>query len=340
MPFDEPPDFKRGRWDRPLVKPADGGKPVSYTRCTTFVDALEEKYALSQWQQRMVAVGVSQRKDLLLAIASLAPQLMLPSEEVPSDVKDKANRICEKALEAAQATSGATTGTALHRMAQTLDSGRALGEIPDAARRDLDAYARATAPLTSLYVEHPMVLDDLQIGGTPDRIVELGGVTYIADIKTGRIDFGALKIGMQLAVYAHSLIYDPRDEKRLPTPRIDQHRAIVIHLPAGKGVCTLQWVDIGRAWAAVDVARQVRDWRRASGWMSDMDVDEPLPLPGLNAGGGPEAAQEAAHRLAELVGRAASADELTALWATNRDVWDESLTELAVARKAQIGAVA
>src|SRR4029077_1611195 len=126
--------------------------------------------------------------------------LMLPSAEVPGDVKEKANGICEQAMEAALARAGATTGTALHEMTRTLDSGRDPGLVPDDARRDLDAYAKATAPLTSLFIEHPMVRDDLQIGGTPDRIVELGGQVYIADLKTGRVDYAALKIAMQLSV--------------------------------------------------------------------------------------------------------------------------------------------
>src|SRR4029077_14908658 len=157
-------DFRREpRWQRPLVKPPGGGKPLPYTRCTTFVDALDEKYQLSLWQQRMVAVGISQRKDLLLSIAALAPQLMLPSREIPRDVKEKANGICEQALEAALATAGATTGTALHEMTRTIDSGRDLGEIPDDAARDLDAYTKATAPLSSVYIEQPMVLDAFQV---------------------------------------------------------------------------------------------------------------------------------------------------------------------------------
>ena len=28
----------RDRYDRPLIRPPDDGKPVPYTRCTTYVD--------------------------------------------------------------------------------------------------------------------------------------------------------------------------------------------------------------------------------------------------------------------------------------------------------------
>jgi hypothetical protein len=161
---------------------------------------------------------LSQRQDLLLGISSLAPQLMLPTDEVPKDAKTKANEYCEAAIEAARGTAAATTGTALHTMTQHHDLGHPLGVIPDSARADIASYARATSVLTALHVEQPMVHDGLLVGGTPDRIVDFGGRTYIADVKTGSIDYAAMKIAMQLAVYAHSTIYDPTTDKRVATP--------------------------------------------------------------------------------------------------------------------------
>jgi hypothetical protein len=38
--------------------------------------------------------------------------------------------------------------------------------------------------------------------------VEYGGKRYIADLKTGSIEWGTLKIAAQLAVYARSHTYD------------------------------------------------------------------------------------------------------------------------------------
>jgi hypothetical protein len=261
----------------------------------------------------------------------------LPSDEVPNDAKTKANELCEKAIEAARGTAAATTGTALHQMTQTLDEGHPLGVVPSSAQRDLDAYSRTTAALTALYIEHPMVHDGLQIGGTPDRIVELNGETYIADVKTGSIEYAALKIAMQLGVYAHSTLYDPRSGKRLKTPKINQRRAIVIHLPAGKGTCELKWVDVQRGFHAVQTAKQVRAWRKAQGWYSDVELDVPL-FAEPNASGGDEAAIELQHRLREAIAMCSSAVELTDVWARNRDVWDDELTQIASARKQEIEA--
>jgi hypothetical protein len=273
MSFDTSVDFERDGWGRPKVMPRDGSKLIAYTRCTTFVDALDEKYQLSLWQQRMVAVGLSLRPDLLLHVSALAPELTLPRDDVPKAAKAKANELCSAAMEAAQSSAAATTGTALHLMTQTLDRGGSLGIIPPSAALDIEAYRRATSALTALHIEQPMVHDGFKIGGTPDRIVELDGRNFIADLKTGSIDFGAMKIAMQLATYAHSTLYDPAQGKRLKTPEIDKRRAIVIHLPAGKATCELLWVDIQRGWRAVHTADQVRRWRKETGWFTPVSVD-------------------------------------------------------------------
>lgn len=342
MSFDTTVDFERDGWGRPRVVEREGSKLVAYTRCTTFVDALDEKYRLSLWQQRMVAVGLSLRPDLLLGISALAPELTLPSDEVPNDAKKKGDELCSKAIEAAQGSAAATTGTALHLMTQTVDRGGSLGIVPASAALDIEAYRKTTSVLRALHIEQPMVHDGFLIGGTPDRIVDFDGRTYIADLKTGSIDFGAMKIAMQLATYAHSTLYDVTQRKRLKTPEIDKRRAIVIHLPAGKATCELLWVDIQRGWRAVHTADQVRRWRKETGWFTPVSVDASLfDVTPDNVTGASEAAQELSHRLAELITRATTVEALTGLWAMNIDAWDDGLTELAQQRKAQItGAVA
>jgi hypothetical protein len=90
--------------------------------------------------------------------------------------------------------------------------------------------------LEILGVERFTVLDDLKIGGTHDRTVRYQGRQYISDLMTGSIEYGALKIAMQLAVYSRSVLYDHRTFERTPLD-VDQERALVIHLPAGPGRC-------------------------------------------------------------------------------------------------------
>jgi hypothetical protein len=242
------PQIPRDRWQRPLVIPRGGGAPVAYTRCTTYVGVLEDTYNLARWQQRMVALGLASRPDLLLAVSA------------HRDDKAQLNRICSDAQEAAAAHAAATTGTALHALTDHMDRGIPVGVIPEAYQADLAAYEKATADLIPVEIEAFTVLDALQIGGTPDRVVEYRGARYIADVKTGSIQYGMGKIAMQLAVYSRSSLYDHVTGERSGL-RVDQNNAVVIHLPAGEGRCELHWVNIAAGWEAVKLATSVRAWR-------------------------------------------------------------------------------
>ena len=157
-PFDTPgqaaEDIQRDRFGRPLVVPPEGGRPVAYTRCTTYVDALEDKYNLQRWQQRMVAIGMADRPDLVLAAGA------------HRDDKAELGRIVDQAMDAAQAHAAAGVGTSLHRLTEQLDRGQIPGPVPEAYRADLDAYAAATAKLEIVDIERFSVLDELKIGGT------------------------------------------------------------------------------------------------------------------------------------------------------------------------------
>jgi len=293
----------RDRYGRPLVVPPEGGAPMPYTRCTTYVSVLEDTYNLSRWQQRMVALGMADRPDLVLAAGA------------HRDDKAELDRIVAQALDAAQAHAAAGVGTSLHKLTEQLDRGQIPGPVPEAYRADIDAYAAATANLEMVGIERFTVLDELKIGGTHDRTVRYQGRTYIADIKTGSIEYSALKIAMQLAVYSRSVLYDHRTRTREPLD-VDTDRAIVIHLPAGQGRCELHWVDIAAGWEAVQVATQVRDWRRRTGLLT------PITDPVTEA--------------AEKIKAAMSAEELTQIWQQHQSVWTDDLTALARARKAEL----
>lgn len=336
------PEIERDGWGRPLVIPLEGGKRIGYTRCTTYVGCLDDTFKLGQWQQRMVAAGLTTRDDLRLAMSSIVPDLLVP--EPTKTTKDAANDICDRAREAAAASAKATTGTALHKITERLDRGLTMGLIPPEYRADVDAYARATEPLTAVHIERFMVHDELKIGGTPDRIVELNGRHYIADLKTGSVDFAALKIAMQLSVYAHSRLYDVKSGKRSDI-KLDQQRAIVIHAPAGKGTCRLLWADIEAGWRAVDVATRVRAARAAGRRMlspAELSVDQPLPLAESSVdtdshAPAPNAPDRGTERLAALRNEVAAAPtqkRLVELWQLNQELWSDELTQIAAVRKA------
>lgn len=258
---------ERDRFGRPLVLPPGGGKPTAYTRATTLASTLDDTFGLTQWEKRMVATGLSQRPDLLLAVSANTD---------PSDEKQKTEltALTDQAKEAAKASAASTTGTALHALAERIDRGEELGTVPGSADADLAAYREATACLNHVLIEQFLVNDELRVGGTPDRFSYLAGddgLLRAADIKTGQISYSAGKIAMQLAIYAHCRCYDPATGDRWPLPgTVDQQWGIVIHLPAGQAECRLYWVDLARGWDAVQLATQVRSWRRAKGLLQPL----------------------------------------------------------------------
>jgi len=295
----EAEEIPRDRWGRPLVVPPAGGKPIGYTRATHLAGLLEDTYNLSRWQQRMVAIGLADRPDLVLAVGA------------HRDNKEKLNGIAEDAMEAAKAHAAATTGTAIHALTERIDRGQLLGEVPEQYRSDLDAYERATRRFEHLAIERFTVVDELKVGGTPDRIVRFEGENYIFDLKTGSsVDFGAGKIAMQLGIYSRAVAYNWRTQTREPLPEVNQERGIVAHLPAGSGHCELKWVDIAAGWDAVQLAVQVKAHRARKSWYS------PFTMP-----------------LADQIAAAATVADLYAIHRANTAQWTDELTQLAAARK-------
>lgn len=312
-PFGEP-ELPRDRWGRPLVVPPGGGKAAAYTRCTTYVGALEDTYNLSRWQQRMVATGLAQRPDLVLAAAA------------HHDDRDELDKICQSAMDAAAAGAAAGIGTALHRLTERLDRGQELGVVPEAYRADIEAYRVATAEVTPVHIERFCVQDDLKVGGTPDLVVRFGNELFIADKKTGSIDYGAGKIAMQLAMYSRSVFYNHLSGTRESMGAVNQERGVIIHLPAGQGRCELKWVDIAAGWEAVQLATQVRAWRGRKSLIYPLDVAALLA----------EVFEVTEVSLLEQIGGAPSNESIEALWSSHRAVWTDEHTHAAKRRKNQL----
>ena len=153
-------------------------------------------------------------------------------------------------------------------MTERVDRGEVF-EIPEPHKSDVEAYsaALAEAGITVDLIEMVGICSDLGVAGTFDRVVTFEGKQYIADLKTGRsLDYSWSTIAVQLAIYANaSTIYDVATGTHSPMPEVDQERAIVFHLPAGSGTCTLYWVDIEAGWRGALLAQEVRAWRKVEG---------------------------------------------------------------------------
>lgn len=247
----------RDHFGRPLIIPPDGGKPVPYRRCTTFIDVLGDRSNLERWKQRQTAVGLSLRSDLLLRVAT-------------SKKDNKAlDKLCEDALKAAGSESSANIGTAIHSLTEQIDRGET-PEIPEAWAKDIQAYIQATKHLTMSAIEVFVVNDDLKVGGTFDRIVcdttGASPVPMVADLKTGSIAFDAGKIAMQLAVYANSHVYNIETGERTPLDA-SQERGLVVHLPQGEGKCQVLEADLVEGWKGAQLAADVWAWRAKKGFL-------------------------------------------------------------------------
>lgn len=181
-------------------------------------------------------------------------------------------------------------------LGQALPAGAAFGDVID-----MDAYRTSTRGLKIVHMEKLVVNDEIKAAGTPDRVSEWWGELYslsipeltamygedglanalasvtpltapdghefrpgelmITDLKTGTVEYGALKMAMQLAIYANSLLYDKDTGERVPLGNINLDWGLIMNVPAGTGTAQLYWADLRLGWRAVKVAGDVRELR-------------------------------------------------------------------------------
>jgi hypothetical protein len=307
---------ERDRFGRPKIKRPDGSA-VYYTRCTTFVGAYEDQRLLTNWKLRQSALGLSMRDDLRLAVLA------------HREDKSEMDRLCSEAMDYAEAHAKATKGTAMHSICEQHDRGQEVTGLPVEAQTDLAAYAAATIDLKPVFIEQMTVHDDLKVAGTPDRVVEFMGRRYIADLKTGRIDYGAGKIAAQLSMYSRSKNYFHEGGLR-GEHGADQDRGIVIELPVGSGECRLHWVDLNAGWDIVQTCKEVRRVRNIR------DTQVFTEFPGKNATTlhqvltNPNRTSPAV--IADRITAAQSREELHAIWTETGGVWTQVESDMASAR--------
>jgi len=189
---------------------------------------------------------------------------------IEKDQKAELNDLVAEAFRAGDGFLKAEAGTRLHYLAECVDKGEPLPEdTTDLERRDLAALADAfrQLELKVLDVERFVVHDGYKAGGTLDRRVSyvspsLGRrVVAIGDIKTGRMDFGAAKMARQCALYGSAKGYDPTKPEERVNLRCNQEVALIFHLPAGSGVCTVYELDLKLAHKGLRLCQAIYDHR-------------------------------------------------------------------------------
>lgn len=270
--FDQAPNEpRRDRWGRYLLPDPATGVERAWTRVTTVSGILSDRYNLELWAQRMVALGLARREDLLALVKTNARKSKTPNG------KRTLNRVVKDAIEAGNTEQRANLGTALHAATEMMDRGEQW-DVPAPYDRDIEKYGaemdkREILPLLdesgAQWIERIVVNTALGVAGTLDRVNTAPDweLPRVCDIKTGgTVHFSELDHSVQQAMYANASHYwDPKTERLEKMPTVDKKAAVIIHVPAGEARCELHELDIVRGLKAAQLAIEVREWRSAKG---------------------------------------------------------------------------
>lgn len=286
-PSEVPDTIPRDRWDRPLIMPLDGGKPMAYTRASTLGKAIEDTYHLSKWLQRSVAFGLSRRPDLVALVAAVKTN--------EGEDRQPLDELCEKAHEAAKGDQGANVGTALHKLSERRDAGEDLSYLAPILLLALDSYSQWMRYFRILASETFVVCDPLLTAGSFDRVVELlvdlefhhrklgqvalpAGTVLVVDLKTGKAEsakYWGPAYGVQQTVYACGQPYQ-HGVGRIPWEEILNGRtpstdwALLLHVPGDSPKdAGLVVVDLNEGAAMADLCLEVRAARKNKALLSE-----------------------------------------------------------------------
>lgn len=204
------------------------------------------------------------------------------------EYKDALNAIVKDMLDLGGAHEKAERGTNLHALAEVfdakgiepIDAMLEAGTITPTDHASIVAYGKAMADagIKVVAMERVVVNDSVKYAGRFDRTVmakrpgDQRARKVIADIKTGRVDYGVGKIAQQLAMYADADAYDLVTGERSPLG-VDKTWGLLIHMPQGEGTCTIHVVDLVAGRKANAISAQVRAWRNEGKKAVDLTVD-------------------------------------------------------------------
>lgn len=316
----------------------DTGKPVKWTRATTFAKSVQDTFALSMWSQRMVLKGAATRADIPAAAGTL---------DVKAD-KDRMNALVEEAKKAAGDKVAANKGTAMHAYTEDLDR-RWVGlevaarPVPEEFQPSVEAYeqilrAFGLEPVPGL-IEFTTAVRQYEIAGTSDRVYLVtrditfdlngrsvtlyAGEYVVGDVKSGAdLSYGWQEICIQLALYVQGLntsgVWDWATGRwakpEVPGKpgvqiKVRTDVGIIPHLPVdrsttGAPLATLYAVDLDAGWAAAVLCAQVRTWRKSRKLATPLEIADVAEPEAGKAPEGPSSRTVVASRPASLEDKA------------------------------------
>lgn len=260
---------------------------TSWMRATRLASVIADSYALNQWRNRMVAVGLANNRELYHRAKFL---------DVRED-RTELESLCEDAIRLADAIDRAALGTRIHLATEQADR-RINGEDIEYTEPDLTHHvvnwktALENAGIEIVAIEDIIAVASLGVAGRLDRIgrttdpltIRIGvkdprtitvpaGTYIIVDLKTGKsLEHAWHEISVQLAIYAnHTHRFREGaegDDLKWYAPLLNMERrvALVVHIPAMEGGAYLYGVDIEKGWHGAQLARQVADWHAMTGF--------------------------------------------------------------------------
>lgn len=267
--------ISRDFFDRPWVT-TDGGplqyvsgrktpvNAVAYSRISKLAGVIDDSSNLTSWFGARVAIGLAQSKSLTARVAHLADAYDDPWDS--PEGKKPLKQLVQTAAERGGASEAADLGTAFHGYTESIDRGIAVKNVPVDFDPWLRAWYEAVRDWEPVLIEPFVVCDELQVAGSPDRYLRHRdtGVIKAADIKTGTHEPNfPLKVTTQVAVAAHSVLYDQETGTRTLI-ECDQSSGLLIHVPirSGEPRCHLYELDLVAGWENAQLAGRVLKARK------------------------------------------------------------------------------
>jgi len=272
-------DFRRANGAPQVVDKE--GKNQRLSRPSGWGKVLDDENALVNWKIDTAIKGVAQ--DEALRARAMA---------VKDDDRSTKSSIREAAIQAGRGNQASDIGTALHAMSERweqepdFDPGSPYRESLEAYSKEMERLALAT----ELFEYHVVNLE-YRAAGTCDRLYRLTkplmtpkgemldvGTLIVGDLKTGKkLDFSLPGYTVQMALYAQGEMYDVVSDQFRPTPPINQDWGLLVHMPADKAECNIQWIDLAVGNYGAYLVHEIRGWRKdwRSGAYAAPVVDTP-----------------------------------------------------------------